>query len=272
MFLLTFTATPRWTLAVAIVLLLALSPLWARIGIVIHHLYHTQDTWHERVQRRFAHQGTMAWMFAWFKLRLDAMFIELPAFLEQHHVAPPVSIIDIGCGYGMTGCALLEWLPNARVYGLDPSAARAKVANAAFASRGQATQGSAPDFLLPDLPTSPDAVFMLDVIHFLNDDQLQLTLTRIAQLLGPDGHLYIRAIIPPTQKKSWLWRFDIRRRKMLNIPTHHRSTDQLKECLIAAGLHVLHIGPSGGNPELAWLIACPDHSRKDSENEISVKV
>lgn len=259
MFSVAMTTTQGWTLAAVVLLLVLLSPLWARIGIAIHHRYHTQDTWRERVQRRFARQGTMAWMFAWFKLRLDAMFTELPAFFEKYQstARPMKSIVDIGCGYGMTGCALLEWLPDATVYGLDPSASRAKVAQGAFGKRGDAAQGAAPDFLVKGLPENPDAVFVLDVIHFLNDEELTLTLKRIAEILASEGLLFIRAIIPPQAEKSWLWRFDTKRRKCLNIPTHHRPVEQLVALLNTCGFHVIHTSPSGNNPELAWFVAQP---------------
>ena len=137
--------------------------------------------WRERVLLRYQNlcreaglsilPGTFAWVFAWFKLRLDPMFGELPGFLNG--VPELRTVLDIGCGYGVAGCALLEWRGEMKIFGIDPDRARVRAAGAVFGSRGQAFMGLAPEFETPGLPDRFDAVFVLDVIHFIPDSALE---------------------------------------------------------------------------------------------------
>src|SRR5207249_4782074 len=94
--------------------------------------------WEDRVRLRYREQETAEWMFAWFKLRLDPMFRELPEFLKS--APPPNTVLDIGCGRGIVGCALLEWFPDSRIHGMDPNPSRVRIATRAFGDRGQAIQ------------------------------------------------------------------------------------------------------------------------------------
>ena len=223
--------------------------------------------WRERVLLRYQQlraqtgfpilSGTFAWVFAWFKLRLDPMFRELPGFLQA---MPELrTVLDIGCGYGVAGCALLEWRSELRIFGIDPDAARVRAAGAAFGNRGQAFVGSAPEFEVPGLPDRFDAVFVLDVIHFITDSAFDLTLRKILGRLEPGGFLAIRAIIPPVDGGSWPWRFAKIRRALTGGYACHRPVEKIRAMMTRAGFEVEKTEISGGNREMFWFIARASH-------------
>ncbi len=63
-----------------------------------------------RVGRRYLHMEPYPRFFARFKMLFDPMFRELPRFLESYHGIR--TIIDIGSGYGVPACWLLERFPE----------------------------------------------------------------------------------------------------------------------------------------------------------------
>jgi SAM-dependent methyltransferase len=223
--------------------------------------------WRERVLLRYQKlcseaglpilPGTFAWVFAWFKLRLDPMFRELPGFLSA--MPEMRTALDIGCGYGVTGCALLEWRGEMKVFGIDPEPGRVRAADAVFGSRGQAVVGLAPEIELAGFPDCFDAVFVLDVIHFVSDSALDLTMQRIRGRLDERGHLVIRAIVPPADGGSWAWKFAKIRRAVTGAFACHRSVEKIREMITRAGFDVEKSEISGGNPELVWFIARAIH-------------
>jgi SAM-dependent methyltransferase len=219
--------------------------------------------WRERVLFRYQKlcseaglpilPGTFAWVFAWFKLRLDPMFRELPEFVDA---MPQLgTVLDIGCGYGVAACALLEWRGEAKIFGIDPDPGRVRVARAVFGSRGQAGVGLAPEIELAGFPDRFDAVFVLDVIHFMSDSALDLSLQRIHGGLEEGGHLVIRAIVPPGDGGSWPWKFAKIRRAMTGAFACHRPVEKIREMIARVGFDVEKSQKSGGNPELVWFIA-----------------
>jgi SAM-dependent methyltransferase len=219
--------------------------------------------WRERVLLRYQNlcpeaglpilPGTFAWVFAWFKLRLDPMFRELPGFLDA---MPELrTALDIGCGYGVAGCALLEWRGEMKIFGIDPDPARVRVARAVFGSRGQAFVGLAPELETPGFPDRFDAAFVLDVIHFIPDSALNLTLLKIRGRMKEGGTLVIRAIIPPSGGGSWPWKFAKVRRAMTGGFACHRPVEKIREMITRAGFEMEKSEISGGNPELVWFIA-----------------
>jgi SAM-dependent methyltransferase len=207
----------------------------------------------DRVILRYQKQPMSAWMFAWFKIRLDPMFRELPGIVEK---LPKIqTFLDLGCGLGVAGSFLLETLEGTKVYGIDPSRRRVLGANRAFADRGEAFVGAAPDFEVFGLPNHFDAVIMLDVTHFLPDAALAATLKRIRAKLDENGSLIIRAIVPPAGGGTLLWKIDTIDRAIKRIPGFHRPVEQLREAIACAGFHVEQVEMSGGNPEMFWFVA-----------------
>jgi predicted RND superfamily exporter protein len=204
-----------------------------------------------RITKRYRRMEPYPRMFARFKIKTDPMFRELPKLVS--FPGEVKTIVDIGTGYGVPGCWFLEHFPGSSVYGIDPNQERIRVASQVFGNRGAAFQGSAPD--LPSFPAPADIATMLDMLHFLNDEQLQHLLKKVHGALREQGVLIIRAIIAPVNRASWLWKIHSLYRKFSGIHNHYRSVEELRENITREGFDLLHVCPSGGNEELVWFIA-----------------
>jgi len=206
----------------------------------------------ERILRRYRHREAYPRFFARFKLKLDVMFAELPRLFDDR--PPPKVVIDIGCGYGVPACWILERFPGARVYGIDPDRERVRVAALAWGDRGRARHGHAPR--MPDLPPRADAALMLDMIHFLDDTALASTLKDLAGRLRPGGRLLVRAVIPPADGSySRTWRFEDLKLRLSGVSTFYRSREKILAAITGQGFRVDFSGPSGGNRESVWFAA-----------------
>jgi SAM-dependent methyltransferase len=215
----------------------------------------------ERMLLRFQKMPTSIWMFAWFKVRLDPMFRELPGLLET--MPEPKTILDIGCGYGMAGRALLEWFPGATLFGIDPSRARVRFASKIFAERGRAIRARAPELPLAQVPDPVEAVFILDVIHYLNDAELELTLQQIRKLLADGRWLVIRVSIPEAPTKSLFFRLEVIERALTRGHAYYRTAAQVEQALRAAGFDLRCHQMSGTDGELCWFIATAESCLQD---------
>jgi len=202
-----------------------------------------------RVLARYRWMKTYARMFARFKLRLDPMFSELPDMVS--FPVPPKILVDIGTGYGVPACWLAESYPTARVYGIEPAAERLRVASITLGANGQVVRGRAPD--LPPVPEGADGAFMLDMMHFLSDDHLILTLRRLHERLSNGAPLTIRAVMVPENSRSWYWWIDGLRNKLNGAETHWRSAGQIQSLLTQCGYDVINVAPSGTRWDLLWV-------------------
>ncbi len=206
-----------------------------------------------RVLRRFEKMRTSVWMFAWFKVRLDPMFRELPALLKE--LPSPQAILDIGCGHGIAGSALLEWCPGSTIVGIDPSGSRVRVASKVFAGRGRAIRGAVPDLPIEHLTGRVDAVLILDVIHFLTGPQLEATFRQVRQRLAEGGWIIIRVSIPEAPSKSLLFRLEPIQRSFTRGRAYYRTGDRIEQMLKDAKFTVRERQMSGIGSELCWFIA-----------------
>lgn len=206
-----------------------------------------------RVLLRYEKMRTSVWLFAYFKLRRDPMFRELPELLKK--MQPPKTILDVGCGYGFAGCALLEWFPDASLIGIDPSGRRVCFASKALAERGLAIRGAAPDLPMEQIPDRVDAVFVLDVIHYLDNTELGLTLSKLRERLAAGRWLIVRASISEAPTKSLLFRMERIERFFTSGHAYYRTSESIEEMLQSAGFAVLKKQMSGTKGELCWFIA-----------------
>jgi len=241
------------TMTAAVAIAFVAQPQIIRLRLLLKQRNGSITRWQDRVQLRFKRCGTHAYMFAWWKIRLDPMFHDLPVFMKDQ--PEPRVAFDLGCGTGIAGNTLLEWYPQLTIYGVDPDRRRVPVANKSFADRGKAFVAGAPDFEVPGLPQQFDAVFCLDMVHFLDKDQLQTTLNRLHARLEPGGHLYLRAIVPPHGRGSLIWKYTVLNRRLLFGTVHHRSIEEMHAMLAAAGFELLTSQAARGNLELHWFIA-----------------
>ena len=204
-----------------------------------------------RLLGRYCNMEAYPRLFARFKVDLDPMFSELPRILDAADGVG--TILDIGCGYGVPGCWLLERFPTARIYGIDPDPGRVRIAARAVGDRGRIEIGRAPDIPCPEHPA--DLVTMMDIMHYLNNRDLPLALKKIYQCLEPGGRLVVRATIPPTRRLPWVWWLENFKLKLSGTPAYYRSVAENKNMLLQAGFDIEKTQPSGPNGELIWMIA-----------------
>lgn len=203
----------------------------------------------EQVLWRYRTMGAYHRLFARFKLCLDPMFSELPSLLSNSDIR---TVADIGCGYGVPACWVLERFPDAIVYGIDPDPRRVSVASLAVGKRGFITVSGAPD--IPKMSGSVDLAMMLDIIHFLDDDQFRLTLIRLSVILGQKGRIIIRATLPPAYQFPWVWWMENIKYKAAGIQCYYRIFDEIETIVHQAGFDFELSAPSGSKGDLVWLI------------------
>ncbi len=203
----------------------------------------------DRVMWRYRYLEAYPRLFARFKQRFDPMFTELPGLLADRSRIN--TIIDVGAGYGVPSAWLLERYPEAKSWGIEPDAARVRVANMATADRGVVAAGAAP--MLPSPPEPADLAIMLDMIHYLGDDELKRTLEGIRKKLSADGILLMRAAVPPQRRWAFLWHAERLRLKMRRISGHYRDAERIGQIVESCGFRIVSTRPSGSAPgELIW--------------------
>jgi predicted exporter/SAM-dependent methyltransferase len=200
-----------------------------------------------RTLLRYRHLPGYPRIFARFKMMIDPMFRELDRYVQN-----PRRIIDIGCGYGIPATWLLEIYPQARVFGLEPDEERVLIANRTVGSRGSVEVGRAPD--LPGVEGSVDYVLMLDMLHLISAEELQLVLRRIYEKLETGGTLLIRATVPSERKVPWKRWLEKTRLRLVKMPQRFRQEQEIAAFLAAAGFKVkVHGSPTAGVEE-KWFV------------------
>ncbi len=203
----------------------------------------------QRTVRRYRFMETYARMFARFKILCDPMFPRLAGL-----VSSPERIVDIGTGYGIPVVWLLELYPEARVHGLEPDEERVRVASWALGDRGVVQTGQAPD--LPDLPEAPDTALMLDMVHYLSDEDLKLTLQRLHAALKPGGRLIIRVTVPAADRYPWGRRLeDFLRMRVRGLPSRYRSAADMRRILAETGFVLKVEEATAPGREGTWFVA-----------------
>ncbi len=203
----------------------------------------------KRVLVRYRAMEPYARLFARFKMQLDPMFQELPGLLEFSK--PPQTLVDIGCGFGVPACWLLETFPQARIYGIEPGPDRVRVARKAINGRGRVICGLAP--ALPPVPSRVDGAFMLDMMHFLSDAQLHATLSGLHDRMAPGARLLIRSVMVPTRRFNFCWWLEKLKLKTGGPATVYRTTEQIESILERVGFTVQKVQSSGPHGELVWF-------------------
>lgn len=209
------------------------------------------NTINEKVIRRYKKtKTTYTRLFGYFKVTCDCMFSELAYLTNSSHTIR--TIIDIGTGYGVPATWLVEKYPEAIVYGIEPDPERVCVASEVLGNQAVIEHGRAPN--IPNPPTLADMAILLDMIHYLTDDELKLTLERIHNKLIPASRLLIRTAIPPEKIGSWLWYLENMKLKIRKISYYYRSIDQMRQLLEDTGFKIEQISKSGNKGESYWFI------------------
>lgn len=200
-----------------------------------------------RTLLRYRHLPGYPRVFARFKMRMDPMFCEIDRYVQN-----PRRIIDIGCGFGVPAAWLLEIYPQARVFGLEPDEERVRIAGRVIGERGYVQAGLAPD--LPSVDGAVDYVTMLDMLHYIDDDELRLVLNRIYEKLETGGTLLIRATVPSERRVPWKRWMEKARLKLMGIPERFRREEEIAGFMSDAGFDVkVHASPTAGVEE-KWFV------------------
>jgi len=203
-----------------------------------------------RILMRYRRMEPYYRLFARFKLLLDPMFSDLPRFFDpSQHIR---TVIDIGTGYGVPACWLLDRFPDATIYGIDPDLERVRVATRAMGERGVIQCKKAPH--VPAPPGPADGAVILDVIHFLDDDDLKLTLGRLRANLRDGGILVIRAVMVPRAKGSWVSRVQAIKERLSGSPAYLRSAEKMEKMITQAGFSCRIEKALHPHAESAWFI------------------
>lgn len=190
--------------------------------------------------------------FARFKLKLDPMFDEMRAFL------PPTNqqtkrIIDIGTGYGVPACWLAHRYPNAFISGIEPKESCVRVASIALGDRGTIVSGHAPQ--LPPVSGRANIACMLDMCHFLDDNEFKLLLQRLHQTIDSEGILVTRVVLKPQRRFPWVFWIENAKTKIHGQPQYYRTMNAIAELMRSHHFAIVHRAYSGTREDLAWIIA-----------------
>ena len=208
-------------------------------------------TLQERVLNRYRYMEAYPRLFARFKLRLDPMFSEMEQMFRS--VDGIKSILDIGTGYGVPACWLLERYTEARLQGVEPAPERVRVAAMAVGDRGLIAEGQAPE--VPAAGGLVDLSTMIDMVHFLTDADFAETLGRLRERTRDDGVLIIRASLLPKRRRPWSFWFQNLILQLTRVPAYYRPIHQLQSMVVQSGFQVEQTLASGRDEELVWLVA-----------------
>ncbi|MBF0099560.1 MAG: methyltransferase domain-containing protein, partial [Desulfobacterales bacterium] len=207
----------------------------------------------KRVLYRYQNMETYIRMFVRCKMKWDSLFDELPKLLDMFQDVH--RIMDIGCGYGIPACWLLETYPHAHIYGIEPDIERVYVASRAVGHRGHIECGYAPN--IPQFESVADLAIMVDVVYYLTDTAFLLTLQRIHESLKNEGCLVMRVTTCPPKKPSWLFRLQDIQFKLKKIPVYYRSIDQIQTIIQQTNFTVQSIDQSHSLDHFFWIVCKP---------------
>ena len=201
----------------------------------------------KRAIRPYRHLEPYPRLFARFKIRTDPMFSRLADF-----VRPGWKVIDVGCGYGVAETWLLAIYPDLRFLACEPDEERARVAARVLGERGKVLQCKAMN--LPLENERADGVLLLDVLHYLSDQEFMEFLNRVRAVLSAEGKLIIRLTIPGEEFR--LFRFvEVTKLRFKGVGHYFREVEQNVRILEEAGYKVELVEPTAPGREDTWFIA-----------------
>jgi SAM-dependent methyltransferase len=144
------------------------------------------------------------------------MFEVLDGYAEEWiHYAGCIRepVLDLGCAYGVSTIPALEG--GARVVACDMEAQHLQILESKVTPSLRANLSCVPG-ALPEVEFEPEqfgAILCSRVLHFLNGDDIDKSLAKMAQWLKPGGRLYLVADTPYGIWRNFIPTFETNRRK-----------------------------------------------------------
>jgi SAM-dependent methyltransferase len=202
------------------------------------------------VMSRFKHLEVYARMFAMFKMKFDPMFSKLAGFIKGGG-----TVLDIGCGYGVQGVWLKTLIPGIRICALDPDRERIRIAKRVLGDEDAVHVSTAQAFNA--YPQTIDTALMLDMIHYIPDDDLKKILGDVRLRLKDNGRLILRVTIPSEKKVPWERWLEIIRNRIVKNTIWLRSKNDISSLLKDTGYKQVLCEASAPGREETWFVSEP---------------
>jgi uncharacterized protein (DUF2062 family) len=238
------------------------------------------DTWFldlvHAAADRYATVSITAWEFARGKLRADPLY---RATVCQGLLPSGGTLVDIGCGSGLTLALLVEartkwtrgrWSATChppphvdRLVGIELRARPARMAQDALGADATIVQG---DARLTDIGPCR-SVLLFDVLHLLRKGEQEALLETVGAALEPGGVVLVREANAAGGWRFWLVRVGNSLKALLfghwGQRFHFRTPDDWLACFAAHGLHG-HLTPMGGKTPFANVLFRVERQRSPS--------
>ena len=200
-----------------------------------------------QVLNRFKHLEPYPRFFAWFKIQLDPMFPRLADFVK-----PGQTLIDVGCGYGVPAAWLLALYPDLKFIACEPSPERARVAARVLGDTAEVFQFGA--IGLPPVTNQANAVLLLDMLHYLPENDLEDLLSHLKGMLDDPRRLIIRVTISKEKFSFQRW-VETTKMRFRNLQPFFRTEEEITRVLNRTGFKVELVESTAPGREETWFIA-----------------
>lgn len=155
------------------------------------------------VARRIGARYRRRWhrSYATSKLRFDPAFAATADLLDGRDAA----LLDVGCGLGLLGQYLRERSWRGSYIGVDFDGAKIDAARTAAQAAGNGLAFEVGD-ACGALPASIGDVALLDVLHYLEQDDQQALLRELATRVAPGAMLIVRNVL---RAPGWRFRLTV---------------------------------------------------------------
>lgn len=166
------------------------------------------------------------------KERYKKEFEKIDQFFQQFNMPKESTALDIGCSGGRYIQLLI--MNNLKPYGIDTSKVALNYANSIYQQKAEFINASATD--LPFKENAFDAVLCIELLHHLDDDNMEKTIENISTLIKPGG-IFICDVRNSLNPLLWYY-YRKRDGKYLTLKT--RSLFKMIEILKKNDLKVFH--------------------------------
>ena len=97
-------------------------------------------------------------------------------------------------------------------------------------------------------------MLMLDMLHLIDDKEVQIAFQRIYEKLEAGGTLLVRATIPSDKRTPWKRWIEIARLKITSAPNRFRSELEIVDFMKKAGLTVNVFASDTKGVEEKWFV------------------